>query len=67
MKFTKMTPAVQLDQVLDIRVDASKRKLNVYWELGDEAVDDEWSSFAHGRRPGTLATASATLECQEPT
>ena len=30
MKSTKLTPAVQLDQVLDICVDVSKSKLNVY-------------------------------------
>ena len=33
MKSTKLTPAVQLDQVLDICVDVSKSKLNVYFEL----------------------------------
>ncbi len=42
MKSTKMTTAVQLDQVLDLCVDVSKSKLNVYFELGDEAFDDEW-------------------------
>ena len=42
MKSTKMTPKVQLDQVLDVCVDVSKRKLNVYFELGDQAIDDEW-------------------------
>ena len=42
MKSTKMTTAVQLDQVLDLCVDVSKSELNVYFELGDEAFDDEW-------------------------
>ena len=44
MKSTKLTPAVQLDQVLDICVDVSKSKLNVYFELGDQAIDDEWAN-----------------------
>ena len=42
MKSTKMPPKVQLDQLLDICVDVSKSKLNVYFELGDRAFDDEW-------------------------
>ena len=44
MKSTKLTPKVQLDQTLDICVDVSKSKLNVYFELGDQAFDDEWSN-----------------------
>ena len=44
MKSTKMPPKVQLDQLLDICVDVSKSKLNVYFELGDRAFDDEWSN-----------------------
>ena len=46
MKSTKLTPKVQLDQTLDICVDVSKSKLNVYFELGDQAFDDE--------RPNTI-------------
>ncbi len=42
MKSTKITPAVQLEQVLDVCVDVSKRKLNVYFELDDQAID-EWA------------------------
>ena len=42
MKTTKMSPAVQLDQVLDICVDVSKSKLNVYFQIDDQAFDDEW-------------------------
>ena len=42
MKSTKMPPKVQLDQLLDICVDVSKSKLNVYFELGDRAFDDGW-------------------------
>ena len=42
MKSTKMTPMVQLDELLDICVDVSKSKLNVYFEVGDRAFDDEW-------------------------
>ena len=41
MKSTHMTPKVQLDQTLDICVDVSKSKLNVYFELGDQAFDDD--------------------------
>ena len=44
MKCTKLPPVAQLDQVLDICVDVSKSKLNVYFELGDEAFDDEWAN-----------------------
>ena len=44
MKSTKMPPKVQLDQLLDICVDVSMSKLNVYFELGDRAFDDEWSN-----------------------
>ena len=42
MKSTTKTPAVQLDQLLDICVDVSKSKLNVYFQIGDQAFDDEW-------------------------
>ena len=42
MKSMKMTPMLQLDQVLDICVDVSKGKLNVYFDFGDRAFDDEW-------------------------
>ncbi len=35
MKSTKKAPVVQLDQLLDICVDVSKRKLNVYFQIGD--------------------------------
>ena len=44
MKSTKLPPVAQLDSVLDICVDVSKSKLNVYFEVGDEAVDDEWAN-----------------------
>ena len=49
MKSTKMTPMVQLDELLDICVDVSKSKLNVYFEVGDRAFDDEelLLSFVH--------------------
>ena len=42
MKSTKMPSMVQLDQLLDICVDVSKSKLNVYFEIEDQAFDDEW-------------------------
>ena len=42
MKSTKMTSAVQLDELLDICVDVSKSKLNVYFQIDDQAFDDEW-------------------------
>ena len=42
MKSTKMTPVAQLDQLLDVCVDVSKSKLNVYFEVGDRAFEDEW-------------------------
>ena len=44
MKGTKLPAVAQLDQLLDICVDVSKAKLNVYFELGDRAYDDEWSN-----------------------
>ena len=40
MKSTKRTPKVQVDQTVDICVDVSKSKLNVYFALGDQAFDD---------------------------
>lgn len=44
MKTTKLPAVAQLDSLLDICVDVSKAKLNVYYEIGDQAVDDEWSN-----------------------
>ena len=42
MKSTTLPPTAQLDHVLDICVDVSKAKLNVYYEIGDQGIDDEW-------------------------
>lgn len=42
MKSTTLPPVAQLEHVLDICVDVSKAKLNVYYEIGDQAIDDEW-------------------------
>jgi len=42
MKATKISSTAQLDSLLDVCVDISKAKLNVYFELGDQAFDDEW-------------------------
>ena len=39
MKSTKLPPVAQLDSLLDICVDVSKSKLNIYFEVGDRAVD----------------------------
>ncbi len=44
MKATKLPAAAQLDHLLDICVDVSKAKLNVYYEVGDQGIDDEWSN-----------------------
>ncbi len=44
MKVTKLPAVAQLDQLLDLCVDVSKAKLNVYFELGDQGFDDEWSN-----------------------
>lgn len=42
MKATKLAVVAQLDQVLDICVDVGKNTLNVYFEVGDQGIDDEW-------------------------
>ena len=42
MKTTKIASTAQLDSLLDVCFDISKTKLNVYYELGDHAFDDEW-------------------------
>ena len=44
MKSTMLPSVAQLDQLLDICVDVSKARLNVYFEIGDRAYDDEWSN-----------------------
>ena len=44
MKTTTLPAVAQLDCLLDICVDVSKAKLNVYYEIGDQGVDDEWSN-----------------------
>jgi len=44
MKATKLPATAQLDHLLDLCVDVSKAKLNVYFELGDQGFDDEWSN-----------------------
>ena len=44
MKTTKLPAVAQLDSILDICVDVSKAKLNVYYEIGDQGIDDEWSN-----------------------
>ena len=44
MKTTKLPAAAQLDHLLDICVDISKAKLNVYFEVGNQAHDDEWAN-----------------------
>ena len=44
MKTTKLPAVTQPDWVLDICVDVSKAKLNVYYEIGDDGVDDVWSN-----------------------
>ena len=42
MKTTKIASTAQLDSLLDVCFDISKAKLNVYFELGDQAFDDVW-------------------------
>ena len=44
MKRTKMPATAQLDHLLDVCVDVAKDKLNAYFELGDEAFDDEFAN-----------------------
>jgi transposase len=44
MKATQLPSIAQLDHVLDICVDVGKSKLNVYFEVGDRGIDDEWSN-----------------------
>lgn len=44
MQSTTLPVVAQLDSLLDICVDVSKAKLNVYFELGGQGIDDEWSN-----------------------
>ena len=44
MKSTTLPAVAQLDSLLDLCVDVGKAKLNVYFELGGQAIDDEWSN-----------------------
>ena len=67
MKSTKMPPMVQLDRLLDICVDVSKSKLNVYFELGDQAFDDtmipkDLSPSCGGSRTGVVPTTTLGQE-----
>jgi len=61
MKTTMLPDIRQLDQLLDLCVDVSQAKLNVYYELAGQAVDDEWPNTtrqieAHLRHCHHLAT-----------
>ena len=44
MKSTTLPAVAQLDSLLDLCVDVGKVRLNVYFELGGQAIDDEWSN-----------------------
>lgn len=44
MKSTTLPAVAQLDSLLDLCVDVGKARLNVYFELGAQAIDDEWSN-----------------------